>query len=331
VDGIEQVRIERDGRIGPVDFSTSPRYSGIATFAMLPRYTDVEAAEVVVIGAPFDSGTSYRPGARFGPAHIREASRLLRPYNPATQSYPFGDAQVADAGDLVMNPYSVEEACHSLTAGVDALHAVGARVIAIGGDHTISLPMLRSVARHHGPVALIHFDAHLDTMQTIFGSQFNHGTPFSRAYEEGLLDTSAICHVGIRGPLSDEQDLIRDAELGFRLITSDDVYRRGIDPVVDELVKHVGERPVYISIDIDVLDPAFAPGTGTPEAGGMSSREILNIIRGLAPLNLVGADVVEVAPAYDHAAITAIAASHAAYELISLMSSRCALSTTEAK
>ena len=175
-------------------------------------------------------------------------------------------------------------------------------------------------------MALIHFDAHLDTMQTVFGAKFTHGTPFKRAYEEGLLDTTAICHVGVRGPVSDEQDLIRDAELGFRLITSDDVYRRGIEPVVAELVKHIGDRPVYISLDIDVLDPAYAPGTGTPEAGGMSSREVLNILRGLAPLNLVGADVVEVAPSYDHATITAVAASHAAYELITLMSSCCARS-----
>ena len=181
VNGFEQVRIEHNGRIGPVDFSTSPRYSGIATFAMLPRYNDVDTAEVVIVGAPFDSGASYRPGARFGPAHIREASRLLRPYNPATQSYPFGDAQVADVGDLVMNPFDIEDACDSLSGGVDALQAAGARVLAIGGDHTISLPMLRSVARQYGPVALIHFDAHLDTMQTVFGAKFTHGTPFKRA------------------------------------------------------------------------------------------------------------------------------------------------------
>ncbi|MEU1949467.1 arginase family protein [Streptomyces sp. NPDC020125] len=194
----------------------------------------------------------------------------------------------------------------------------------LGGDHTIALPILRSVARRHGPVALLHFDAHLDTWDSHFGAQYTHGTPFRRAAEEGLLDTSALSHVGTRGSLYSKEDLDEDTKLGFGIVTSADVMRRGVDEVVQQLKERIGKRPLYISVDIDVLDPAHAPGTGTPEAGGLTSRELLEIVRGLSDCHLVSADLVEVAPAYDHAEITSVAASHTAYELISVMSRQIA-------
>jgi agmatinase len=302
-----------------VDASTVPRFAGIATFARLPRLEDVGSCDVAVVGAPFDAGVSYRPGARFGPAAVREASRLLRPYHPGLDVEPFAAQQVADAGDMACNPFDIGEAIATIEAGADALLGSGARLVTIGGDHTIALPLLRSVTRRHGPVALLHFDAHLDTWDTYFGARYTHGTPFRRAFEEGLLDVDALSHVGIRGPLYGRSDLTDDARMGFGIVTAMDVMRRGVDDVVAGLRSRIGDRPLYVSIDIDVLDPAHAPGTGTPEAGGLTSRELLAILRGLAGQRLVSADIVEVAPVYDHAEITTVAASHVAYELISLM------------
>ena len=306
--------------VGPVDASVVPRFAGIATFARLPRIEEVQACDIAVVGAPFDSGVSYRPGARFGPAAVREASRLLRPYHPDLDTEPFANAQVADAGDIACNPFDIGEAVASVEAGADRLLDAGARLAVIGGDHTIALPMLRCMARRHGPVALLHFDAHLDTWDTYFGAPYTHGTPFRRASEEGLLDTTALCHVGTRGPLYARSDLDDDARMGFGIVTSNDVMKRGVDSVIEQLRSRIGDRPLYISVDIDVLDPSHAPGTGTPEAGGLTSRELLCILRGLAGLNVVSSDVVEVSPAYDHADVTAVAASHVTYDLISLMS-----------
>ncbi|BBJ38167.1 agmatinase [Streptomyces antimycoticus] len=277
-----------------------------------------------MVGVPFDAGVSYRPGARFGSNAVREASRQLRPYNPAQDVYPFHYAQVADAGDITANPHNIDAAVESIEEGADALLSTGAQLMTLGGDHTIALPILRSVARRHGPVALLHFDAHLDTWDSYFGAQYTHGTPFRRAAEEGILDTSALSHVGTRGSLYSKEDLDEDTKLGFGIVTSADVMRRGVDEVVQQLKERIGKRPLYISVDIDVLDPAHAPGTGTPEAGGLTSRELLEIVRGLSDCYLVSADLVEVAPAYDHAEITSVAASHTAYELISVMSRQIA-------
>jgi agmatinase len=304
---------------GPVDSSRVPRFAGPATFARLPRLDEVERADVAVVGVPFDAGVSYRPGARFGATAVREASRLLRPYHPGLDVSPFATQQVADAGDIACNPFNIGEAIETVQDAATALQADGTRLVTLGGDHTIALPLLRAVADRHGPVALLHFDAHLDTWDTYFGAEYTHGTPFRRAAEEGILDTEALSHVGTRGPLYGKQDLTEDQKIGFGIVTSADVYRRGADEIADQLRQRIGDRPLYISIDIDCLDPAHAPGTGTPEAGGMTSRELLEILRGLAGCNLVGADVVEVAPAYDHAEITAVAASHVAYDLISLL------------
>lgn len=308
-----------DRPVGPPDASLSPRYAGFATFARLPRLDDVERADIAVVGVPFDSGVSYRPGARFGPSQIREASRLLRPYNPAQDVEPFLFQQVADAGDISANPFNILEAVRQIQEGAEALSQGGTRLVTLGGDHTIALPLIRVAAKKHGPVAVLHFDAHLDTWDTYFGAPITHGTPFRRASEEGLIDLTASTHVGTRGPLYSRQDLRDDERLGFAIISSAEIEAEGLPRAIERMLTRLGDRPVYLSIDIDVLDPAHAPGTGTPEAGGMTSRELLAMIRALRPLNLVGADVVEVAPAYDHAQMTAIAASHVAYEIISAM------------
>ncbi|MGV3103974.1 agmatinase [Rothia sp. 32237D007AR] len=305
-------------RTGPVDAAQVPRWAGLGTFARLPRLDEVKKADIVVAGMPWDSGVSYRPGARFGPNHVRESSRLLRPFNPAANISPFKEAQVADAGDIIGNPFNIEEALTMFEAGAHQLTKDGARLVTIGGDHTIALANLRNLAKKHGKIALLHFDAHLDTWDTYFGAEYTHGTPFRRAFEEDLLDTDALCHVGTRGPLYGTEDLEDDARFGFGIVTSADVYYLGVQKVVELLRDRIGERPLYLSIDIDVLDPAHAPGTGTPEAGGITSRELLEILRGLRGLNLVGSEVVEVAPAYDHAELTGIAAAHVVYELISL-------------
>lgn len=305
--------------VGPVDATRIPRYGGDATFARLPRMTDVADADTLIWGVPFDTGVSYRPGARFGPNHVRQSSRLLRPYNPAAGVSPFAMRQVADAGDLGVNPFDIGEAIATIESGARELCGTGRTLITVGGDHTIALPLLRVQHERHGPVAVLHFDAHLDTWDTYFGEPYTHGTPFRRAAEEGLIDFEHSMHVGIRGPLYSRLDLDESAKMGFAAVHCRDFARASLDTIIDRIRTRLGSRPVYASIDIDVLDPGFAPGTGTPEAGGMSSRELLEVLRGLEGLNLVGADVVEVSPAYDHSEITGIAASHVIYELLSIL------------
>jgi agmatinase len=313
-------RVTSNGFVGQVDATRVPRYAGEPTFARLPRLSDLAgSADVAILGVPFDTGVSYRPGARFGPGHIRESSRLLRPYNPAAGVAPFAVQQVADAGDLGVNPFDIGEAVTAIEHGARDLLERVPRLLTLGGDHTIALPLLRAVRAVHGPVAVVHFDAHLDTWDSYFGAAYTHGTPFLRAFEEGLLDPEGCLHVGIRGPLYDVEDLERDARAGFRVLPATDLEHLGAAGIISAVAARVADRPVYVSVDIDVLDPAFAPGTGTPEAGGLTSRELLAVLRSFARLNLVGADIVEVAPAYDHAQITGIAAAHVAYELLSAL------------
>jgi agmatinase len=304
---------------GPIDASQIPRYAGPPTFALLPRRDEVKRCDVVIAGVPFDSGTSYRPGARFGPGAVRQGSRLLRPWHPALGVSPVAGQQVADAGDIACNPFDIAEAVAQIEAAAAGLLDGARHLLAIGGDHTIAYPLLRVTRQRFGPPALVHFDAHLDTWQTYFGAPLTHGTPFRRAAEEGLFASEHSMHVGIRGPLYAERDLAEDAELGFRIVPAMDLERIGIDAVAAQIRECVGDAPVYISIDIDVLDPAHAPGTGTPEAGGLTSRELLGILRGLAGLPVVGADVVEVSPAYDHAEMTSVAASHVCFDLLALL------------
>lgn len=315
---MHEPRVNDGGTVGPVDGLQVPRFAGHSTFARLPRLEDVDAFDVAVVGVPFDSGVTYRPGARFGPSHIRQGSRLLRPYNPALDISPFAGVQVVDAGDIAANPFSIEDALTQIEEGVRELSAQGRDVVLLGGDHTVTLPALRALKARHGPIALVHFDAHLDTWDTYFDAPFTHGTPFRRAWQEGLLDADHTMHVGIRGSLYSREDLAEDATMGFSIVPARDLDRLGADRVVEMIRDRVGDAPVYVSIDIDVLDPGFAPGTGTPEAGGLTSRELLAMVRGFAGANLVGADVVEVSPPYDHAEITAIAAANLAYEYCSV-------------
>ncbi len=218
-----------------------------------------------------------------------------------------------------MQPFDIVAAVGQIEAGLDLVSAEGARFVVLGGDHTVALPALRSVAKVQGPVALVHFDAHLDTWDTYFGAPYTHGTPFRRAQEEGLLRQDRSAHVGTRGSLYDPEDLRDDARLGFTVVHASELDRLGVEGVLERVRGRVGDAPLYVSVDIDVLDPAHAPATGTPEAGGMTSRELLAVIRGLAGLNLVGADVVEVSPAYDSAEITSVAAANVAYEFVSLL------------
>ena len=312
-------RTNSGNKIGQVDATVVPRFAGVATFARLPRIDEVAKADIAVVGIPFDAGTSYRPGARFGPSHIRESSRLLRPYNPAQDASPFALAQVVDAGDIAVNPFNIAQAVEQIEVGIDELIADGKRLVTLGGDHTIAYPILKSLHKKHGPITVIHFDAHLDTWDTYFGAPLTHGTPFRRASEEGLIDLESCTHVGIRGPLYAETDLSDDRRLGFEVFTSVDMDTLGVAGVIERVLARVGHKPVYVSIDVDVLDPAFAPGTGTPEMGGLSSREMLALIRSLENVNLIGADIVEVSPQYDSAQITGFAAAHMAYELITIM------------
>ncbi|MDQ2942891.1 MAG: agmatinase [Candidatus Dormibacteraeota bacterium] len=307
---------------GPVDALVVPRFAGPSTFARLPRLDEVARCDVAIVGIPFDSGVTYRPGARFGPGAIREGSKLLRPYHPDMDTKPFALQQVTDAGDIACNPFIINEAISQIESGADQLLASCNHLIALGGDHTIALPLLRATRRKFGPLAVVHFDTHLDTWQGHFGVSYNHGTPFRRASEEGLLRLDRCIHVGVHASIYSDQDLLQDAELGFQVVTTMDVQERGIDEVAARIHRRVGDAPMYVSVDIDVLDPAHAPGTGTPEAGGMSTRELLALLRRLVDLNLVGADIVEVAPAYDHAEITAIAAAHVAYELLAVFARR---------
>src|SRR4051812_8690055 len=253
-------RITENGRLGQVDATIVPRFAGPPTFARLPRIDEVSDVDVAVVGVPFDSGVSYRPGARFGPAHVRESSRLLRPYNPAQDVEPFARQQVVDAGDLAVNPFSIDEAIGQIEAGARELLERAGRLLTIGGDHTIALPLLRALHAKHGPLAVVHFDAHLDTWDTYFGADYTHGTPFRRASEEGLLDRSGCLHVGIRGPLYSTQDLVDDGELGFQGVHArvvDDLGLRGVIELgLGRIEEPAGDGPV----DVHRLDPALPAG-----------------------------------------------------------------------
>ena len=307
--------------LGAIPSTVVPRYAGKSTFARIADIGEVTDYEIAVLGVPFDGGTSYRPGARFGPMAVRQAARTLRPgYHVELGVTPLQQVQIVDAGDITVTPFDIDEACRQIQQHMrEVIGARERRVVAIGGDHTIALPALRALHSVHGPLALVHFDAHLDTWDTYFDAPVTHGTIFRRAFEEGLLVPDHSIHVGIRGPVYDRIDLNEDARMGFRTIRAGDLDVMGVDAAVDAVRRRVGDVPVYLSIDIDVLDPAFAPGTGTPESGGLTARELLRMLRNLHGLNLVGADVVEVSPAYDHAEITSIAAATVVFDLLALM------------
>lgn len=309
--------------IGPVDPTVVPRYAGLGTFARLPQIDRVPDYDVAILGVPFDGGTSFRPGARFGPAAIREASRLLRPgYHVELDVEPVNVLQVVDAGDVACTPYDIQRAVREIEEQAFPLLAKDKKLISIGGDHTIALPLLRAVNRVHGPIALLHFDAHLDTWDTYFDQPVTHGTMLRRAFEEGLLVEDRSMHVGIRGPVYDRDDFLRDHEFGFQIIRCSDLDHIGVPAAIERVKDRIGDTPLYLSVDIDVLDPSYAPGTGTPEMGGLHSRELLALLRGLDGLNIVAGDVVEVAPAYDHADITSLAAATVVFDMLALIANQ---------
>ncbi len=308
---------------GSTSFAFPPPFAGIGSFARAPFHTDPAGADAVILGVPYDSSTSYRSGCRFGPRAIREQSLLLWGYNNALGVAPFEELKLCDAGDVHIVPVDIVATHRAIEAAADRIIAAGAHLISLGGDHSIALPLLRSHARKYGPLAVVHFDAHPDTWDSEYpGHKHSHGTPFIRAIEEGLIDTTAYVQVGIRGPTGSPTDYEDARRLGARMITLDEFRARSPAEVIAEIRALIEDKNFYLTLDIDCVDPAFAPGTGTPEVGGLTSYEILQLVRGLRDLPLVGGDVVEVSPAYDHAGITAILAANLVFEFLSLLALR---------
>jgi agmatinase len=306
-------------RYEPADSFETPRFSGVRTFMRLPNTQDLENADAAIVGAPFDTGATFRAGARFGPEGIRSASHLLRRYNPGLDVAIFDYLSVIDYGDVPVVPGYIEESYRHIEEGLTPMHQAGVTLIVLGGDHSIALPELRAAAAVHGPLALVQFDSHPDTWDAYFGEKHTHGTPFRRAVEEGLLDTSRSIQVGMRGSIYDRGDWDDAREMGFDLVPTDEVRELGIPSVIDRIRRRTADAKVCVSFDVDFVDPAYAPGTGTPEIGGFTSREAQEFVRGLAGLEIVGCDVVEVYPAYDHAQITALLAANVAHEFLSLL------------
>jgi agmatinase/guanidinopropionase len=297
-------------------------FAGITSFMRCPVTRQTAGADVAIVGVPFDGGTSYRSGARFGPRKIREASLMLWGYNNPLAVRPLDALRVIDYGDVDVIPPSIVDTMRHIEHEVGALLEAGLTVISLGGDHSISLPLLRAHARRHGPLGVVHFDSHPDTWDTEFGGRpYSHGTPFRRALEEQLIDPARYVQVGLRGPTSGAADWQVARDQGVRVITMDEAAVLGIPAVVAAIQATAG-GPVYVSLDIDSADPAFAPGTGTPEVGGFTSHQLLQLARGLRGLNLVGFDLVEVSPPYDHGDITAILAANLAFEFLSLIAVR---------
>jgi agmatinase len=309
-------------RYVPEDSLRSPRFTGPATFARLPYVRTLDEVDVALVGVPFDTGVTYRVGGRFGPNAIRQASVMLRPYNPNLDVKPFDVLSCVDYGDIAIVPGYTERSYQAIEAAVEPIVAAGVVPILVGGDHACTLPHLRAT-RSRGPVAVIDFDSHTDAWDSYFGEKYNHGTWMRRAIEEGLVDVAHSIEVGLRGSLYGGEDWTGlRSELGLEYLTTEDVFRMGPAEVATAIRERVGDRPAFISFDIDVVDPAYAPGTGTPEAGGPSARDLLAIVRGLIGIEFVGFDVVEVIPAYDPAGQTATLAANLAYEMLSLVALR---------
>ena len=294
----------------------SPRFAQPATFMRLPHVGDPRGLDVAIVGVPYDGGTSYRPGARLAPREIRAQSSLIRSYSYFQKVAPFDRLNVADVGDIDAPPVSIEKAYDAIEAGIGAIAGAGARPIIVGGDHSITLPALRALAKRHGALALVQFDSHIDTWDEYFGGKYFHGTPFRRAIEEGVIDGRRFIQVGIRGPMYGEDDFDFHREHGITVVDIDQVKTRGIPAVVADIRRTV-TGPAYMTFDIDGVDPAFAPGTGTPEVGGLTSHEAQQLVRGLAGLDLVGGDVVEVAPPFDGPGqITSLLAANLLFEFL---------------
>ena len=303
----------------PLSGNAMPRFAGIATMMRLPFAESPEGLDAAFIGVPLDIGTSNRAGARFGPRQIRTESSLIRPYNMATGAAPFDTLQVADLGDVPINTYSLEKSMPIITSYYERVLAAGCKPLTMGGDHTIALPILRALARQHGPVALVHVDAHADINDDMFGEPIAHGTPFRRAVEEGLLDCKKVFQIGLRGTGYAADDFDWPRAQGFTVVQAHEVWYQSLAPLMAQVRERVGAAPVYITFDIDGLDPSFAAGTGTPEIGGLTVPQGLEIIRGCRGLNVVGGDLVEVSPPYDPSGNTALLGANLLYEMLCVL------------
>jgi agmatinase len=303
----------------PLDAQLIPRFAGLRTYMRAPHVTDLTGVDAAVYGIPFDTATSYRTGARFGPEAIRSASALMRPYHPALDVNVVETLSIVDYGDLPVSPGDTERTYAQIEETLAPVVDADVFPVALGGDHSITLSELRVLAGRHGPLALVQLDSHCDTWEQYFGQKYFHGTTFKRAVEEGLLDANASVQAGMRGPVYAASDLAGARELGFTVIESEALRSLGPERYAVLVSEKVGDRPVFLSFDIDFLDPAFAPGTGTPEVAGFSTAEAVALLRSLRGINLVGCDVVEVCPAYDGPGQpTALAAANVAFELLAL-------------
>jgi guanidinobutyrase len=303
----------------PLGGNQMPRFGGPATMMRLPVLPSAAGLDACFVGVPFDIGTSNRPGARFGPRQIRAESCLIRPYNMATRAAPFDSLSVADIGDVAINTFNIARSVAIIGAAYDAILADGCKPLTLGGDHTIALPILRALARRHGPVGMVHIDAHADINDTMFGEPIAHGTPFRRAVEEKLLDGRRVVQIGLRGTGYAAEDFDWPRAQGFRVVQAEECWHRSLAPLMAEVRGQLGPGPVYLSFDIDGLDPACAPGTGTPEIGGLTTIQGIEIIRGCRGLDLVGCDLVEVAPAYDPSGNTALTAANLLFEMLCVL------------
>ncbi|MEM1313315.1 MAG: agmatinase [Pseudomonadota bacterium] len=303
----------------PLGGNDSPRFAGPMTFMRLPAAPTAEGLDAAILGVPMDIGTSFRSGARHGPQAVRAESRMIRPYNMATGAAPFDRLQIADLGDVATNPYDLKDSVRRIEAFHAEVRAAGAVPVSIGGDHTMTLPCLRAAAGRHGPVAMIHVDAHADVNEAMMGEAIAHGTPFRRAVEEGLLIQDRVWQIGLRGSGYGPDDFGWCRDQGFHVVQAEDCWHRSLTPLMAEVRDSVGDAPVYLTFDIDSLDPAFAPGTGTQEVGGLTSPQALEIVRGCAGLALIGCDLVEVAPPWDTSGATAMLGANLVYEMLCVL------------
>jgi len=299
----------------PLTPDIKPEFCTSGSFMRLPAMR--EGARLAILGMPFDTAASFRVGARFGPQAIRQASMLLFPFNPVHAVYPFEETRTIDIGDLAVIPHNIHRSYEIMSAAVEDLMAAGIVPIGLGGDHSVTLAELRAARKVHGPVALIHLDSHTDTWDTYYGEKYWHGSPFIRAAEEGLLAEGKVFQIGIRGTLNHPGDIDASLDLGYNLITMRELKQRSIDDVVAQIKAAIGDTPCFFTLDIDFVDPAFAPGTGTPEVGGYTSSETLELVRALTGLNYIGFDIVEVLPTHDHAQVTALLAATLVHEFAS--------------
>ncbi|WP_299749139.1 agmatinase [uncultured Tateyamaria sp.] len=303
----------------PLSGNDLARFSGPNTFMRLPFSNELQKLDVAVLGVPMDIGTSWRSGTRFGPKQVRSESAMIRPYNLQTGAAPFDNLHVADIGDLAINTFSLTDSLRIIAESYEAILNYDAIPMAIGGDHSITLPILRAIAKRHGPVALVHVDAHADVNDEMFGERETHGTVFRRAYEEELIQPSKVYQVGLRGTGYTAEDFTEAQGWGFQQFPAHELWGRDLGQLGAEIRRDIGNLPTYVTYDIDSLDPAFAPGTGTPEIGGLTTPQALQLIRAFKGLNIVGCDLVEVSPPYDTSGNTALTGANILYELLCVL------------